>query len=69
MYSVYRLENIVTKKNYIGMTSLKPQIRWCKGYEGKMKEEIHSISDYSLYFQIYPPTDLSFPLQQEQMCP
>ena len=40
MYSVYRLENIVTKKNYIGMTSLEPKIRWCKGYEGKMKEAI-----------------------------
>lgn len=40
MYTVYRLENIVTKKNYIGMTSLEPKIRWCKGYEGKMKEAI-----------------------------
>ena len=40
MYTVYRLENIVTKKNYIGMTSLKPQKRWCSGYAGKMKEAI-----------------------------
>ena len=40
LYTVYRLENIVTKKNYIGMTSLKPQIRWCSGYGGKMKEAI-----------------------------
>ena len=42
MYSVYRLENIVTKKNYIGMTSLEPKIRWCLGYYGKMKEAIHT---------------------------
>ena len=39
-YTVYRLENIVTKKNYIGMTSLEPQIRWSAGYGGKMKEAI-----------------------------
>ena len=39
-YTVYRLENIVTKKNYIGMTSMKPQIRWRSGYKGKMKEAI-----------------------------
>ena len=39
-YTVYRLENIVTKKNYIGMTSLKPQKRWHKGYKRKMKEAI-----------------------------
>ena len=39
-YTVYRLENIVTKKNYIGMTSLKPKERWCKGYKGKMKKAI-----------------------------
>ena len=42
MYTVYRLENIVTKKNYIGMTSLEPKIRWCLGYYGKMKEAIHT---------------------------
>ena len=41
-YTVYRLENIVTKKNYIGMTSLKPKERWCKRYTGKMKEAIDS---------------------------
>ena len=40
MYTVYRLENIVTKKNYIGMTSLEPKHRWCLGYAGKMKEAI-----------------------------
>ena len=39
-YTVYRLENIVTKKNYIGMTSQKPKERWCSGYTGKMKEAI-----------------------------
>ena len=39
-YTVYRLENIVTKKNYIGMTSQKPKARWCKEYAGKMKEAI-----------------------------
>lgn len=39
-YTVYRLENIVTKKNYIGMTSLKPKERWRMGYGGKMKEAI-----------------------------
>ena len=42
-YTVYRLENIVTKKNYIGMTSLKPKKRWCLGYHGKkMNEAIHA---------------------------
>ena len=41
-YTVYRLENIVTKKNYIGMTSLKPKERWCKRYRGKMKEAMHA---------------------------
>ena len=40
LYTVYRLKNVVTQKNYIGMTSLKPQIRWCLGYYGKMKEAI-----------------------------
>ena len=39
-YTVYRLENVVTKKNYIGMTSQKPNKRWCSGYRGKMKEAI-----------------------------
>ena len=39
-YTVYRLENIVTKKNYIGMTSQEPKERWCSGYRGKMKEAI-----------------------------
>ena len=39
-YTVYRLENIVTKKNYIGMTSQNPKRRWCSGYKGKMKEAI-----------------------------
>lgn len=41
-YTVYRLENIVTKKNYIGMTSLEPKIRWHKGYKGKMKKAIYA---------------------------
>ena len=40
MYTVYRLENIVTKKNYIGMTSQEPKERWCGAYHGKMKEAI-----------------------------
>lgn len=39
-YTVYRLENIVTKKNYIGMTSQNPKARWCRKYGGKMKEAI-----------------------------
>ena len=39
-YTVYRLENIVTKKNYIGMTSLNPKRRWRLGYAGKMNEAI-----------------------------
>ena len=39
-YTVYRLENVVTKKNYIGVTSLEPKVRWCKRYYGKMKEAI-----------------------------
>ena len=39
-YTVYRLENIVTKKNYIGMTSIEPKRRWGKGYIGKMGEAI-----------------------------
>ena len=42
MYTVYRLENIVTKKNYIGMTGDAPKKRWGKGYGGKMGESIHS---------------------------
>ena len=41
-YTVYRLENVVTKKNYIGMTSQKPKERWCRGYTGKMNEAIHA---------------------------
>ena len=41
LYTVYRLENVVTKKNYIGMTSQEPKIRWRGGYRGKkMKEAI-----------------------------
>ena len=40
LYTVYRLENVVTGKNYIGMTSLEPERRWCSGYKGKMKEAI-----------------------------
>ena len=40
MYTVYRLENIVTKKNYIGMTSRNPKRRWSSGYNGKMGEAI-----------------------------
>ena len=39
-YTVYRLENIVTKKSYIGMTSQNPKERWRSGYKGKMKEAI-----------------------------
>ena len=41
-YTVYRLENIVTKKNYIGMTSQNPKYRWGNGYTGKMNEAIHA---------------------------
>ena len=40
LYTVYRLKNVVTGKNYIGMTSLEPERRWCSGYKGKMKEAI-----------------------------
>ena len=39
-YTVYRLENIVTKKNYIGMTGDAPRKRWGYGYTGKMGEAI-----------------------------
>ena len=39
-YTVYRLENIITKRNYIGMTSQNPKRRWRKEYYGKMKEAI-----------------------------
>lgn len=39
-YTVYRLENVVTKKNYIGMTSLEPKRRWNVGYHGKMGDAI-----------------------------
>ena len=39
-YTVYRLENIVTKKNYIGMTGDAPKHRWGKGYSGKIGEAI-----------------------------
>ena len=39
-YTVYRLENVITKKNYIGMTSQNPKERWCGAYHGKMKEAI-----------------------------
>ena len=39
-YTVYRLENVVTKKNYIGMTSQNPKARWCEGYKGKMGDAI-----------------------------
>ena len=41
-YTVYRLENIVTKKNYIGMTSLEPKVRWRFGYKGKMGDAINN---------------------------
>lgn len=40
LYTVYRLENVVTKKNYIGMTSQEPKARWRREYTGKMKEAI-----------------------------
>ena len=40
MYTVYRLENVVTKKNYIGMTGDIPKRRWGKGYSGKMGDAI-----------------------------
>ena len=40
LYTVYRLKNVVTQKNYIGMTSQKPKHRWCREYTGKMKEAI-----------------------------
>ena len=40
MYTVYRLENVVTKKNYIGMTRDIPKRRWGKGYGGKMGDAI-----------------------------
>lgn len=40
LYTVYRLKNVVTGKNYIGMTSQNPKERWGKGYKGKMNEAI-----------------------------
>ena len=40
LYTVYRLKNVVTQKNYIGMTSLEPKERWCKEYTGKMGDAI-----------------------------
>ena len=40
LYTVYRLKNVVTGKNYIGCTSQKPKERWCREYTGKMKEAI-----------------------------
>lgn len=39
-YTVYRLENVVTKKNYIGMTGDAPKHRWSSGYKGKMGDAI-----------------------------
>ena len=42
LYTVYRLENVVTKKNYIGMTSRNPKERWCRGYHGKMGDAINN---------------------------
>ena len=42
LYTVYRLKNVVTGKNYIGMTSLEPKERWCREYTGKMKEAINN---------------------------
>ena len=41
LYTVYRLKNVVTQKNYIGMTSQEPNKRWGGGYRGKkMKKAI-----------------------------
>ena len=40
LYTVYRLENVVTKKNYIGMTGDAPRKRWGYGYHGKMGDAI-----------------------------
>ena len=42
LYTVYRLENVVTKKNYIGMTSRNPKRRWSSGYNGKMGDAINN---------------------------
>ena len=42
LYTVYRLENVVTKKNYIGMTSRNPKRRWRSGYNGKMGDAINN---------------------------
>ena len=41
-YTVYRLENIVTKKNYIGMTGDAPRKRWGYGYVGKMGDALNN---------------------------
>ena len=41
-YTVYRLENIVTKKNYIGMTGDVPRKRWGYGYVGKMGDALNN---------------------------
>ena len=42
LYTVYRLKNVITGKNYIGCTSQKPKERWCREYTGKMKEAINA---------------------------
>ena len=41
-YTVYRLENIVTKKNYIGMTGDAPRKKWGYGYVGKMGDALNN---------------------------
>ena len=41
-YTVYRLENVVTKKNYIGMTGDAPRKRWGYGYVGKMGDALNN---------------------------
>ena len=40
LYTVYRLKNVVTGKNYIGMTGDAPKKRWGYGYVGKMGDAI-----------------------------
>ena len=70
-YTVYRLENIVTKKNYIGMTSLNPQKRWCVGYAGKMGDAIQQFPldlcwKKSIEFQT-PNTEQALALEAELM--
>ena len=41
LYTVYRLENVVTKKNYIGMTSRNPKRKMAEAKSGRVLTEEH----------------------------